>query len=225
MKKAAAPLPATLCGIIFDCDGVILDSRSANAWYYNRILEELGLPSLTREQEAYTYMATVHQALEFITPPELRYLLPDICRQTVNYQRDAMPLVRLEDGLLDFLVWLRGLRVRMAIHTNRFNGMPAILDTFDLHRYFDPVVTAAMVRPKPEPDGVQYILEQWHMSPQSVLFVGDSLNDAYAARDAGVSFAAYRNPSLDATVRMGSFRELADILRGGPLRDACVEPV
>ena len=36
--------PNGLGGVIFDCDGVIIDSRPANGVYYNRILAHFGLP-------------------------------------------------------------------------------------------------------------------------------------------------------------------------------------
>ena len=63
--------PHGLTGIIFDCDGVMIDSRAANAIFYNKVLAALGLPPLTPEQDAYTFMATARQALEYIVPPEM----------------------------------------------------------------------------------------------------------------------------------------------------------
>ena len=215
------PSPLALRGVIFDCDGVILDSRTANERYYNMVLEALGLPPLTPEQEAYTYMATVHQSLDYITPPHLRPLLPEVCRSAVNYQRDILPLIQLEKGLVEFLDWLRARDILLAVHTNRFNGMPAILDKFNLHAYFNPVVTAAMVKPKPAPDGVHYVLDQWGVAAQEALFVGDSLNDAQTARSGGVPFAAYRNPALDAAVKVDTFKELACLLGGGSFTPGC----
>lgn len=40
--------PHGLTGIIFDCDGVMIDSRAANAIFYNKVLAALGLPPLTQ---------------------------------------------------------------------------------------------------------------------------------------------------------------------------------
>lgn len=201
-------VPHALSGVIFDCDGVLIDSREANAEYYNRVLAAMNLPPLTAEQEAYTYMATANEALESITPRHMWDQLPEICRKTVNYMRDIMPLVRLERGVLDFLTTLVGRGVRCAVHTNRSSGMAVVVDTFDLHKYFSPVVTAVMVKPKPAPDGVRFVLDTWQIPPEEVLFVGDSLNDSQAALSGGVYFAAYRNPDLPANIRVDSFAEL-----------------
>ena len=36
-----------LRGVIFDCDGVIIDSKEANTTFYNSVLHHFGLPSMT----------------------------------------------------------------------------------------------------------------------------------------------------------------------------------
>lgn len=64
-------------GIIFDCDGVVIDSREANITYYNYLREYIGLPKLTREQEDFVQAATVHQAMDAIFPKPLQPLLRD----------------------------------------------------------------------------------------------------------------------------------------------------
>lgn len=216
-KLLPGEVPRTLKGVIFDCDGVLIDSRTANAEYYNRVLKALKLPPLTEEQEAFTYMATADEALQSITPPALHARLPEICNGQVNYMRDIMPLIQLEQGVMDFLKFLRQHKVHCAVHTNRSGGMAVVIDTFDLASYFQPVVTALTVQPKPSPDGVRYILDAWHAAPEEVLFVGDSLNDAQAALGGGVYFAAYRNPQLMANVNVGSFEQLTGLLQAGPL--------
>ena len=38
--------PAGLSGLIFDCDGVMVDSRDVNIGYYNLLLREVGKPPI-----------------------------------------------------------------------------------------------------------------------------------------------------------------------------------
>ena len=59
--------------IVFDCDGVMFDSREANAAYYNRVLARLSRPPLTAEQLAFTHMNTVDASLRFLFPDEKEY--------------------------------------------------------------------------------------------------------------------------------------------------------
>ena len=89
----SALFPQGLGGVIFDCDGVIIDSRPANGLYYNRILAHFGLPPMTAEQEHYSFMATARQALEHILPEELHGQIDYVTSEVVNYRRDILPLL------------------------------------------------------------------------------------------------------------------------------------
>jgi len=90
--------------------------------------------------------------------------------------------------------------------------MGAVLDTFKLRSYFDPVMTVADVKAKPAPDGLLRIAANWKRPPEDLLFVGDTLLDAMAAEAAGVCFLAYRNPRLQAQGHIHSFAELEQSL-------------
>ncbi len=185
--------PAKLSGVIFDCDGVIINSHVANAMFYNAVLAAFDLPPMTQEQAYFAFMSTVKQALEHIIPEHLHPQVPKVCTEAVNYQRDIMPHVEIMDGFLDFVVWLRQKNVRMAVHTNRASGMPFLFERFQLEGFFDPVMTAAIVQPKPDPEGVFVILDTWKVPKETVLFVGDSPVDQQTAAAAGVSFVAFGN--------------------------------
>lgn len=198
-------------GVIFDCDGVMVNSREANAEFFNRILKILGLAPLTVEQEAYSFMATVDQVLKSIIPAQYQASLPKICKEDVNYIRDIMPLITLEEGFVDFLDFLSGKNIRCAVHTNRFDSMETVINMFNLQKYFDPVVTTALVKPKPAPDGIYYILDKWQMPKEQVIFIGDSLTDAQASAGAGVFFVAYCGEKLQSKTHVQSYKNLTEM--------------
>ena len=58
-------------GVVFDCDGVLFDSRDVNRHYYNHILLALGLVPMSVEDEDYVFMHTVDTSLARIIPSEL----------------------------------------------------------------------------------------------------------------------------------------------------------
>ncbi len=203
--------PGGLRGLVFDCDGVLVDSRAANSDYYNLLLREVGKPPMTPEQEAYTHMASALDAVRHIMTPEELDLLPAIVER-FPYRETALPLLKLQPGVGELLAFLRKAGVRLAVHTNRGEGMRDVLDRFDLSTVFDPVMTVRTVPPKPAPDGTIRVLEIWGLAPYEVGFVGDSETDAGAARGAGVPLIAYRNPQLDAAVHTDSFAELRSAL-------------
>ncbi len=208
---ARPSLPGNPAGIVFDCDGVLIDSRAGNMLYYNRIRELAGLPPMSREEENFAHMHSARDSLLHILPPALHPRLRELCGR-VSYLHEIMPHISPEPGMRDLLDTLDARGLRMAVLTNRSSGMRMVLDTFALHSYFDPVVTAADVRPKPAPDGLTHIAAYWKRSPEDLIFVGDSLLDAQAAEAAGVCFVAYRNPDLAAQAHAASFAELGRII-------------
>ena len=201
--------PHGLAGVIFDCDGVMIDSREANNTFYNKVLAFFGLPPMTREQEEYCFMATGKQALLHIVPPKLHGQIGYVVSNVVIYDRDIVPLLRLRPGFTSFIDNLRSRGVRMAVHTNRtLHGIQTVLDIFSLPSYFSPVVAADTAAPKPSSEGVFRICEDWDCMPRSVLFVGDSGHDKAAAEGAGAVFAAMGGSELQGQISAENFEEL-----------------
>ena len=213
MPDAAALNRAhSLQGVIFDCDGVLIDSREANLTYYNRLLLAADCAPMTREQEDFVHMASERQAVEHILSPEAMARYHELAAKA-PYREIVLPLLRLEDGAEAVLTRLRERGLRLAVHTNRGAGMWQVLDKFSLRGMFEPVMTVVQAAPKPSPEGVLRILEAWGLPPAAVMFVGDSEADAAAARDAGVPLIAFKNTALrTAVAHVASFAELETVL-------------
>lgn len=194
-------------GLIFDCDGVLFDTRDVNRHYYNHIRTALDLPPMTQEEEDYSFMHTVAATLQHILPAPL---LPQA--QAIQARMTYAAFIERmipEPGLLELLTQLEDLGVRMAVNTNRTNSMEMVLERFGLTRFFYPVMTAAKVtRPKPDPEGLLRIVQDWNLPRAQLAYLGDSVVDQETADRAGVSFWAYRNPDLTAQLHVDSFHEL-----------------
>ena len=52
--------------VAFDCDGVLFNTEKANKAYYNQVLNQFGLPVMTKEQFVFTQMNTVDQSLAYL---------------------------------------------------------------------------------------------------------------------------------------------------------------
>ena len=206
-----------LRGVIFDCDGVMIDSVAANRIFFDRCLAYYGLPPMTDEQAAYCNMSTSRQGLEHILPERAKKDIPRFGRDIVNFDREILPFIKLYPGFLGFADFLHENGVRMAVLTNRTdNGMKSILDFFSLPSYFNPVVTASCGFPKPQPGGARLILSEWGVGAGDVLYVGDSDVDRRTAEACRMPFAAMNpkeNPPLDGDFRVDGYaalrRELA----------------
>jgi phosphoglycolate phosphatase len=190
-------------GLIFDCDGVLFDSYGANQLYYNLIRKGLGLEPMDPEQERYVHAHAVRESLARITPPE-RMDEAQAIRKTIDY-RDLIPAMVPQQGLYPFLGWALASGYRLGVFTNRMTTMNLVVERFDLGPYFSPVLTAALVRPKPHPEGLVRILRQWGLAGREVAFLGDSHLDLDSARSAGVKFWAYGSETLDADLHIPDY--------------------
>ena len=213
--------PRPLKGLIFDCDGVLLDTKESNRVYYDTILEKLGLDPMTPEQLAYVHSRTAKQSVEHIVPKSMHHRIPEALAQ-VNYMRDILPRLRAMDGLFPALAWCQRAGLRLGVATNRSTTMDRVIQMFGLQRFFSPVMTASKTRPKPYPDQLTHILSAWDAHPHEVAFVGDTEIDQATAFRAGVPFWAFGDESLLADAHVWDYRQLISRLsRIVPGSEAC----
>ncbi len=198
--------------VILDCDGVMFDSLCANEAYYNHIRGHFGLPPVTKADMDYVHMATSRESIDYLFPePELRHRAQAYC-MSVDYTPFTSSMV-MEPSLIDLLNFLRP-EVKTAVATNRAGGIHHLLERFQLAGLFDLVVSSLDVRrPKPDPEPTRLILDRFGLDPREALFVGDAETDQKSARGAGVAFAAYKNPELEADFHLDSLSQVKDLVR------------
>ena len=198
----------------FDCDGVLFDTEEANTAYYNNLLEHFGRPLMTPEQFKYVHMHTAEASIAFLFPED------DILDAARAYAREMtyFPFLKYMDMESDLVPLLEKIRpsVKTAIATNRSDTMRPLLETFELHTYFDLVVRSIDVeRPKPHPDMLHKVLDHFGIMSNQLVYIGDSLLDEQAASAAAVPFIAYRNPSLNAVLHISRLQALEALANGG----------
>ncbi len=181
--------------IIYDCDGVILDSMESNYIFYNRIMEFLGRSEIDRNNSdakrvLHTY--SFNNVMEYFFAGDLRRDDAFQFAKTIHY-RDLMPFMKMEDGFVQALDQLKG-QTSLAICTNRATSMEMIIKDFGLEGYFDYIMTAPQVTyPKPHPEPLLKVLKHFGVEPDEALFIGDGEVDMQAAQGAGVPFISYKS--------------------------------
>jgi HAD superfamily hydrolase (TIGR01509 family) len=210
-KTKEARCDRVIQAVIFDCDGVILDSRTANEAFYNRILSHLNKDPLTKEQVSYVHCHTLSESLNFLLGDD------DLVQEAERFWSNLdygpiMHLLTLHPGFKESLEQICP-SYKTAIATNRTRTMGEVLERFGLGPYFDLVVTALDVRhPKPHPESLNTILSHFRISPQEAVYIGDSEVDQETSRRAEVLFIAYGNEKLEADLHLNDFSELIPLL-------------
>ena len=197
--------------IIYDCDGVLIDSRDANQAFYNHILTRFGLAPLTEAQLDVVHVSTAQGAIDYLFGDHPLREEAQAYQRTIN-NAPFLPLIRPEPHIREVLQRLRSC-CRTAIATNRGKSLPLVLRVAGLEGLFDLTVSAYDVsRPKPHPECLEKILTHFRLPPADALYIGDSQVDREVAGVAGVPFVAYKNPGLKARYHLQDHRGLLSIL-------------
>lgn len=195
--------------VIFDCDGVMFDSKNANKHYYNHILEKLGHPAMTPEELDYVHIHNVMRSV--------RYLLrnhPEDLDKAEAYRADLdylpyLDYMIIEPDLIEFLEYLREKNIEAAISTSRTTTMNDILEIFGLKKYFGKVMTTFDVQnPKPHPEALEVILSHYKLTAQEAIYIGDSTVDREHSAGVGMQLIGFKNPELSAEFNVTSFMEI-----------------
>lgn len=201
-------------GIIYDCDGVLVDSVESNVAYYNHILTRFNLPALDQSWMELVLTGTGRGVLEALF--EGSPFIGDALELQRRLPPDAfLDLVKPEPQIHEVL---RRVRVRYctAVATNRGKSLFPLLEMLEMKDLFDVLVTSNDVtRNKPDPQCVSIILERLGLEPGEVLYIGDSDVDRETAARAGTPFAAYRNRTLKADLHLPDHAHLLKVLISG----------
>ena len=199
--------------VIFDCDGVLFDSKQANINFYNSIRAHFGLPPMDKEEEDYVHIHTAHESVDYIfrNAPHLREKA-----QQYRLNMDYTPFIKymkMEPGLVQLLDQLKKHGLKLAIATNRSNTIGPVLEYFGLKKFFDMVISSLDVRNiKPHPESLYKILDYFDISNKEAVYVGDSTVDYEMAKAAGVPFIAYKNKGLKAYYHVDSLLDISRLI-------------
>ena len=212
---------AALKLVIFDCDGVMFDSKNANRVYYNHMLEKFGHPPMDAEELEYVHM---HHVMDSVRHIFRKYPNDLDAAETFRKGLDYTPFLQhmiMEPDLPEFLDFLRP-EYKTAISTNRTSTMRSVLEMFRLDDLFDKVVTAFDVaHPKPHPEALHQILAHFGYQVDEAVYIGDSQVDREHTAALGMRLIAFKNQALPAEYHVSSFMEitrlpiLAEVGKGG----------
>jgi phosphoglycolate phosphatase len=197
---------------IFDCDGVLLDSREANRAYYNAILKEFGRRSMNDKQLSFVHMHTAEESVKYLFGDDMATQKEAlIYTQTLDYASFLDCLI-MEPGVGDTIESIRP-PILTAISTNRSTTMSRVVDIFGLDKWFDIIVCALDVNnPKPDPEGVFKILETLKVEKDRAIYIGDSVVDEMIAYRTEIPLIAYKNKDLKAMFHVEHFVQIKTIL-------------
>ena len=197
--------------VIFDNDGVLIDSWQATVHFYNTIRRRFNLADMTPEEERFCNAATWREWIAATFPKALTDKV--VAAAGAIGQHPPISMIRRQDRVQEFLALLQDKGIKSAVMTNGGAEARLILQQLGLLHYFDPIVTVEdVVHAKPSGEGLNFILCRHGVAPSRAVFIGDSQYDCDAAKAAGIPFWAYNNPRLAAETHIKSYTEAIEIV-------------
>jgi HAD superfamily hydrolase (TIGR01509 family) len=195
--KTTVPFrPDHLAAVIFDMDGVIVDSEPRHERAFREVFHEMGYGD-THGINFPDYYGRSDRALwvDFIAKHQPRWSLEQL---TEWKQRRFLEIIRHEQpiflGLPELLERL-SLRYKMAVASGSFHPViDEILAIRNLRRFFPVVVSVQDVpRGKPAPDVFLRTAELLQLTPAECCVIEDSAAGVEAALAAGMQVIAITN--------------------------------
>lgn len=175
-------------GVLWDMDGVLVDTGQAHFESWQQVLEELGVPFSRADFERTFGMnnAGILALLldQELTAEEIRAVGDRKERQFRQLVKgNARPL----PGVLDWLARLRRLGIRQAIASSApQENIDVLVDELGLRDYFDAMVSGATLPGKPHPDVFLEAAQRIGARPDACVVVEDAIAGVQAARNAGM---------------------------------------
>jgi phosphoglycolate phosphatase len=180
-------------GVLFDLDGTLLDTIEDLAEGANRMLAEIGRP-LRSQSEIHGFVGKGIADLvrRCLTEGEgSRATLAEIDAAVAVFRRHYAEVngrsTRIYPGVEESLAALAGQGMRLACVTNKAAAFTEpLLERMNLARWFDAVVSGdTLAVKKPDPAMIHHACALLGIPAGAALMIGDSENDALAARQAG----------------------------------------
>lgn len=185
--------------VLIDLDGTLLDTIPDLANAANAMRQELGMPPLSQETIAsYVGKGTenlVHRTLSNNTNgsvPDSASVERGLEIFGRHYHKVNGEQAILYPGVMEGLHAFKAAGLKMAVVTNKPTEFTLpLLDRSGIADFFEHIVCGdTCARKKPDPMPLLHACDLLQVGPESALAIGDSVNDALAARAANITVLA-----------------------------------
>ena len=191
--------------ILFDLDGVLIDSL--DAWWnaLNDALKKFDLEEISKEEFVSKYWG-----YDLYTNLKKANLPLEIGITCSRLYKNHIDKIKLHPKALDILEKTENLKRGLVTNTPK-DCTKEVLKKFGLERYFDVVVTGDDVsRGKPDPEIIFKACNHLEVDPKETIMVGDTDSDVKAAKLAGCSVIGI---GTEGDITLKDLSELLKILK------------
>ena len=192
-------LPKKIDCVIFDMDGVIIDSEEIHKKAYFETFNSLDVHVTEELYKSFTGSSTINAFQKLVKHFNLQHnpedLVLDKRRRYVNFFEND-PTLHLVKGVENLIKHLhkKGQTLVLASSSAMVN-IDTVFNRFNLQQYFTAKISGADLKEsKPNPEIFNKAAVLGNTPKQNCIVIEDSDNGIQAANDAGIYVIGYRNP-------------------------------
>lgn len=182
--------------VIFDMDGVIINSEPLHRYAYNRMFEDLQIDVPAALYESFTGQSTINICKRLVDHFDLSEdpeSLVAIKRKHYDYVFDNDKDFDLIEGVLDLIKHYHDAGITLVLGSSASRaGIERIFERFQLNTYFKAKLSGAELKAsKPHPEIFLKAAEATGHAVSECVVIEDSTNGIVAAHAAGIFSIAY----------------------------------
>ena len=209
----------TIKGLIFDFDGLILDTETPDVIAWVKIYKKYG-----QEFEFNKYASAIGSVFEFSGPAkQLAILVPSLDKEVIlqewfQLENELIEKQSIMPGIMDYLNSAHQFNLQTAIASSAERAwVNGHLKRLEIDNYFNFIHTVEDTNiPKPAPALYILTLKSLQLKPEEVLAFEDSTNGISAAKAAGITCVAVPN-QITRMLRLDHADLILDSLANLPL--------
>ena len=208
--------------VIFDMDGVIIDSQPLYHEFDIRMLRQFGHPATIETVIPYSGLTSVDRMTKYKKDFELKLSVNELIKMSVDSMRDVFLTSDIKpiDGIPELLSYIKdaGLFIGVASSTSH-ELIEIILRRLDVLRFIRKIISGEDVKEgKPAPDVYLKAAEAFGVLSAECVAIEDSVMGMRSAKAAGFTCIAYRNSYTHdyscADIIVDDFNEIISMLGG-----------
>jgi beta-phosphoglucomutase len=188
--------------VIFDMDGVLIDSEPIHYEIENMLFAKLGI--FVPEEVHQSYLGT---AADFMySDLKSRFRLSETIKELLELDEafrcdyfNRLTIIRLNEGVLNLLNEIKLAGLKLAVATSSSSEIVKILmNKCEITSFFDAIVTTSEAgKSKPEPDVYLLAAQKISVAPENCIVFEDSPNGLCAAKSAGMYCVVIQTNSVN----------------------------
>lgn len=182
--------------VIFDMDGVIVDTEPVHHYAYNQHFKQLNIEVTPEMYATFTGNSTKNTYEKLKSHFEIAETVPDLVEAKRNLFNDAFDSKEdlcLIDGVEDLIKELYHNGMQLVLASSSANvTIDRVFRRFGLHQYFTHLVSGEdFPNSKPHPAIFEHAAKLSQTSVENCIVIEDSTNGILAAKAAGIYCIGY----------------------------------